>query len=235
MMYTRIKISKPTRTVYPSYAPERTAKANVVIQNKSLYGAKYPDFSETVQLKSGFSASAAEKDAEVSSDVAYMLADTQGETADYSSGFAFTAFGRFVCAFFAIIIGAAVLYASEIQAPKYVDRFFMSAFNAVTEKYTEVFAKGVGVSDSQDTVDKYGSTDAASQDSSGQENKDGTKKLPHEVFSVSPGTVQNSYIASIAAETNMTEYQNFLILMTVKEKSYSVPQKVILGIISLKK
>lgn len=191
MMYTRVKIKKVSaEKASPSYVKD--SPHGKILQTKSLYRAEYPEhtriISDTAQPACMGSGTTARELGYIFDTRETENTDSDRETEHESS------FGRVICAVFSVFLGAAMIYFSGVSAPEYVDRFFMSAYNTVTEKYAEVFAAGSFSAESF--------TGAENNESSAVEVTDERTEIPDDVNTTFPAdfgaSTENSYIASLA-------------------------------------
>lgn len=192
MMYTRVKVKKvAAEKASPSYVKDNSPRK--IVQTKSLYRSEYPEhtkiISDTVHtVCSGTGTSARELG---------CVFDTRETTPehDFADDRRVSSFGRVICAVFSIFLGAAMIYLSGVSAPEYVDRFFMAAYNTITEKYTEVFAAENFPLKSIVETETKDSSEMTSEENLPDASANGTQTIFTEDFQTPS---ENSYIASLA-------------------------------------
>ncbi len=223
MMYTRIKIKHtPAEKTSPSYTKE--ALHSKLAQTKSLYRSPYPEhtkiITETAQTMCG------SDDGDGLCAHQFFL-DTQENNGTAHNEEYVSSFGRVVCALFSVFLGAALIYLSEVNAPEYVDRLFMTAYDAVTERYTEVIAA------QPFSQQKYNSENGTAESSdvvaeinvNTEQNAD-TEKTKVTTAQNFYGNTENSYIADIAGAIKTQASVDAVAASGVSETPLAKPEAV---------
>ncbi len=191
MMYTRFKISSPNGN---RSAPAYTKKEQrLKTKERQLYRAPYPEHTRII-TDSGTGL----QKKEAASEINYIF-DLSENTAEAAENYSSPVFTHVICALFSILLGSALIYLSGVSAPDYVNRGFMAAYNAVTEKYAEVFADAAEYGEYREpqaeNASGFTSLPLVENENNGHTQSTETVRENQVIHS---GETENSYIASLA-------------------------------------